>query len=95
MTHKETVNSETFARLQAWQRHLVLKHDPLLMPGDTLVINEQDTRNQLELEIKSIEPLHSRSDLVGLYGAYSSVDDVPESVGGGGTRSNFGGGVPE
>jgi len=83
MKHTKQVDSQTFDRLQSWQRHIILKHDTLLMPGDTLVINEQDTRNQLEFEVKSIEQLHSRSDIIGLYAPYTAVDDVPDGVGGG------------
>lgn len=56
------------------------------MPGDTLAVREADTRNEIQMEIKSIEPLaspKSRKVLVGLYAPYSAIDDVPDSVGGG------------
>jgi hypothetical protein len=92
MTHTETVNTETFQRLQQWQRHLVLKHDQLLMPGDNMAVREQDTRNELNFEIKSIEALHSRSDIVGLWAPYKDTvvslipppydnNDIPDTVG--------------
>lgn len=85
MTHNTTVTAGVFAALQGRQRHLIVKHDPLFMPKDTLLVSEPDSREQLTFEIVSIsqENINQKGglSLLGLYAPYGSVDDLPETVG--------------
>lgn len=87
MTHNTTVTPEVYEALQSRQRHIILKHDPLFMPEDTIMVSEPDSRDQLSFEIVSVEILHKRATLLSLYAPYGlelkvgSVNDIPDTVG--------------
>lgn len=87
MTHNTTVTPEQFKLLQGRQRHLIVKHDPLFMPEDTLLVSEPDSRQQLRFTIVSCsqENINQKGSLslLGLYAPYGTEDDLPVSVGGG------------
>lgn len=78
MTHNTTVPTEVYKELQGHQRHVIIKHDPLFMPGDTLMVSEPDSRQQLKFEIVSCskENINQKGDLslLGLYAQYNADD---------------------
>ena len=80
MTHNTTVTPEQYEALQGRQRHVIIKHDPLFMPGDTLMVSEPDSRTQLTFEILSCskENINQKGDLslLGLFAPYTAVDDL-------------------
>lgn len=79
MTHNTTVNQQTFDLLKGKKRHMVIKHNPLFMPGDTLTVSLEDTRSQLSFEIVAIEIINTRYDLLALYAPYSQAAPAPEA----------------
>jgi len=70
MTHNTTVNQQTFDELTRKVRHLSVRHNPLFMPGDTLTVSLEDSRDQLIFEIITIDALNTRQDILGLYAPY-------------------------
>jgi len=92
MTHTETVNQQTYKALQGTQRHLIVKTDPLIQPGDTLMIRQAESREELEFRIESAstENINQKGGLtlLSLYAPYTLVDDIPDSVGGGAKMHN-------
>lgn len=67
MIHNTTVEQQTFDLLKGKQRYLVIKHNPLFMPGDTLTVSLEDSREQLSFEIVTVDALNTRNSIVGLY----------------------------
>lgn len=79
MIHNTTVEQHTFSQLKEKQRYLVIKHNPLFMPGDTLTVSLDDSREQLSFEVVAIEIINSRYDLLALYAPYSQAAPAPET----------------
>lgn len=78
----QEVTPEVFKELQETRRHLFIKHEKLLMPGDTLLVTQPDSRDQLSFDIVSIDygpnskHVNSHYSLLGLYAPYTQIDDV-------------------
>lgn len=49
------------------------------MPGDTLTVSLDDSREQLSFEVVAIEIINSRYDLLALYAPYSQAAPSPET----------------
>ena len=85
MTHTETVNKPTYETLQSTQRHLIVKTDPLMQPGDTLMIRHPESREELEFVIQSAstDNINQKGGLtlLGLYAPYNSINGIPDTVG--------------
>lgn len=76
MNFNITTDEDTFTALNRRQRHLITKHNPLLIPGDTVNISQPDSREQISMEVVSIEVLNTRQTLLGLFAPYTTEDDL-------------------
>lgn len=79
MTHNTQVTPEVFELLKVKQRYVIIKHNPLIIPQDTLVVNQADSRDQLTFEVVSIETgkdskINGYYSLVGLYAPYTEPE---------------------
>jgi hypothetical protein len=91
MQHHLKVSHKEFDALKNKKRHIITKPGDHQI-GDTLVLTQDGTREQLTFSILGVEPLHQRSVVLALFAPYVPVDltlgkvtenDLPETVGGG------------
>jgi hypothetical protein len=94
MNHPLTVDAITFAALKGRKRYLIASIKttetedvppivtvvPDYQTGDTTTITQDGTRNQVSFEINSIEPLHSRSVILGLFAPYAKEQNGVEVI---------------
>jgi len=80
MQHHLKVSATEFTALQGKKRHIITNPGDRQI-GDTIVLTQDGTREQLTFSIIGVEPLHQRSVILTLFAPYVTLNDLPETVG--------------